>query len=287
MERKTEQLAHQAMEGDGKALEQLIMEIYTDIHGLSLRMLGFADDAEDATQEILIKIITHLSTFRGQSTFKTWSFRIAINHLLSFRKTLAEKRYLDFDLWEQLGHRTDPGFDLAALPDADQLLLAEEVRIGCMQGLLQCLDKRVRIAFILGELFGMTSAEGAAVLGITPAAFRKRLSRGREQLTIFMRDHCGLVNSRNPCRCANLIGPDIRDQWIDPANLQFVGPHCRAKIDIGVRDRLRELDEIRRSIELFHSYPEYDGPPETIVAFVKKMIESQEYQILNEEVPHA
>jgi RNA polymerase sigma factor (sigma-70 family) len=150
MEREIEQLAHQAREGDGEALERLIMEIYGDIHGLSLRMLGFASDAEDAAQEIMIKIITHLSTFRGESTFKTWSFRIAINHLLSFRKTLAEKKDIDFNLWEQLGDRTDPTFDHDSLPGTDKMLLMEEVRIGCMQGMLQCLDKRVRIAVILG-----------------------------------------------------------------------------------------------------------------------------------------
>lgn len=281
MGRKVEQLACQAREGDGEALERLIMEIYGDVHGLSLRMLGFVSDAEDAAQEILIKIITHLSAFRGDSTFKTWSFRIAINHLLSFRKTLAEKKGIDFDLWEQLGDRTDPTFDHDSLPGTDKTLLAEEVRIGCMQGMLQCLDKKVRIAFILGELFEVTSEEGAVILGITPAAFRKRLSRGREQLTGFMRNNCGLVNSSNQCRCMNLIGPDIRDGWIDPVNLQFVGPRCRARIDVGVRDRLEELDEISRAIELFHSYPEYDGPPETIVDLVKKMIDSREYKILN------
>jgi RNA polymerase sigma factor (sigma-70 family) len=281
MEREIEQLAHQAREGDGEALERLIMEIYGDIHGLSLRMLGFASDAEDAAQEIMIKIITHLSTFRGESTFKTWSFRIAINHLLSFRKTLAEKKDIDFNLWEQLGDRTDPTFDHDSLPGTDKMLLMEEVRIGCMQGMLQCLDKRVRIAVILGELFEVTSEEGAVILGITPAAFRKRLSRGREQLTGFMRKNCGLVNSRNHCRCVNLIGPDIRDKWIDPENLQFVGPRCRTKIDVGIRDRLEELDEISRAIELFHSYPEYDGPPETIVDLVKKMIDSREYEILS------
>jgi RNA polymerase sigma factor (sigma-70 family) len=281
MERKIEQLACQAREGDGEALERLIMEVYGDVHGLSLRMLGFACDAEDAAQEILIKIITHLSAFRGDSTFKTWSFRIAINHLLSFRKTLAEKQGINFDLWEQLGDRIDPTFDHDSLPGTDKTLLAEEVRIGCMQGMLQCLDKKVRIAFILGELFEVTSEEGAVILGITPAAFRKRLSRGREQLTGFMRNNCGLVNSSNQCRCMNLIGPDIRDGWIDRGNLQFVGPRCRARIDVGVRDRLQELDEISRAIELFHSYPEYDGPPDTIVDLVKKMIDSREYKILS------
>jgi RNA polymerase sigma factor (sigma-70 family) len=123
MEKNIEQLAQEARGGDKDALDGLICLIYDNIYGLSLRMLGFSSDAEDATQEILIKIITHLSTFRGESSFKTWSFRIAVNHLLSVKKTRAGEMNISFDMWEQLGHREDPSFDSASLPDAEKMLL--------------------------------------------------------------------------------------------------------------------------------------------------------------------
>ena len=85
--------------------------------------LAYSSDAEDATQEILIKIITHLSTFRGESSFRTWSFRIAVNHLLSIKKSRAKEMNISFDMWEQLGNREDPSFDSASLPDAEKMLL--------------------------------------------------------------------------------------------------------------------------------------------------------------------
>ena len=78
-----ERLVEAAKEGDKKALEDLILKIQDKIYGLALRMLYNPSDAEDASQEILLKIITHLGTFRGESAFTTWMFRVAVNHLLT------------------------------------------------------------------------------------------------------------------------------------------------------------------------------------------------------------
>lgn len=282
MEKSIEQLAQEAREGDKSALDGLIYRIYDNVYGLSLRMLGYSSDAEDATQEILIKIVTHLSTFRGESSFKTWSFRIAVNHLLSMKQSRADQLNISFDTWEQLGHREDPSFDDAALSNAEKMLLTEEVRIGCMQIMLQCLEGKTRIALILGEIFGLSSDEGARVLAITKTAFRKRLSRGREQLIAHMRKGCSLFNEENRCHCSNLIGPDIRDGWIDPRNLQFVGPQRRITADKRVMDRLHELDEISRVVMLLRSYPEVETPKESIVSIIQKLIDSNAYEILKD-----
>ena len=86
---------------------------------------------------------------------------------------------------------------------------------------------------------------------------------------------------KNHCHCANLIGPDIRDKWIDPNNLQFVGPHRKIKADKGVLDRLHELDEISRVVILFRSYPEVETPKESIVSIVQRLMNSKAYEILN------
>ena len=74
-------LVAQAASGDKEALEVLIADVQDMIFNLSLRMLGTFADAEDATQDILLKIITHLSSFRGESSLTTWVFRIAVNYL--------------------------------------------------------------------------------------------------------------------------------------------------------------------------------------------------------------
>ena len=280
MNEKIEHVAHRAKQGSREYLEALIAQIQRRIYDLSLRMLCYASDAEDATQEILIKIITHLSDFQGNSRFTTWAYRIAVNHLLTLRKYKAREKQITFDLWEELGSRTDPSFNYHALEEPTKTLLTEEVRIGCMQGMLQCLEKKTRIAFILGELFEMSGDEAAEILGITKAAYRKRLSRARDKIYRFMQKNCSLVSSKNHCHCSKLVGPDIRDKWIDPNDLQFVGNRYDARIHSTVMDSLNELSEIQRAMALFRSYPEY-ATPDSTVHIVKEMIDSKKYKILH------
>lgn len=279
MNEKIEHFVSMAKQGSKKDLEKLIKSIQGKIYDLSLRMLGFAEDAEDATQDILIKIITHLGNFKGESLFTTWSYRVAINHLLTLKKYRAKEMNITFESWEEEGKRTEPSFDYDSLSEPLKTLLTEEVRIGCMQGMLQCLETKIRIAFILGDLFEMSGEEASSILGITKEAYRKRLSRARTKIIEFMQKNCSLVKSENPCHCSKLVGSDIRDKWIDPDNLQFVGTRCHAKINQTVKDRLDELDEISRVFTLFHSYPKYSAP-DSVVEMVKQMIDSKKFKIL-------
>jgi hypothetical protein len=83
-----------------KALESLIRRIQDRVYGLALRMLGHPADAEDAVQEILVKVVTHIDSFRQESTFATWVYRVAANHLLTTRKRLFENQAISFEEYE-------------------------------------------------------------------------------------------------------------------------------------------------------------------------------------------
>ena len=76
---------------DAAALEQLVLAVRDRVYRLCLRMTARPPDAEDATQEILIRVITRLSTFRGEAAFTTWVHRIAVNHLLDRRRTASNE----------------------------------------------------------------------------------------------------------------------------------------------------------------------------------------------------
>src|SRR5438477_106212 len=93
-----EDLAQAAAAGDAKAADAIVRILADDVYRLSLRMLWHPEDAEDATQEILVKVLTHLSTFRRESTLRTWVGRISANHLLSVRQSRLEKQQWSFDL---------------------------------------------------------------------------------------------------------------------------------------------------------------------------------------------
>ena len=269
-----------AKKGQRNALEELVRRIQDRIYGLALRTLFLPADAEDATQEILIKIITHLGSFKGESRFTTWCFRVATNHLLSTRKRRAEKWFS----FEKCNQAIEEALLMSSIEDfesPEDHLIVEEVKLACLQGMLLCLSRQIRMAFILGVVFKVTSVEGSQILSITPEAFRKRLSRGRRQIQDFMTKKCSLVNPGNPCACAKLLPYQIKIKLLDPENLRFADHRCYARWNGSADSRLQELGELERISVLFRSHPDY-AAPEIFVESIKKLVASRRLEILNE-----
>ncbi|MEY4576412.1 MAG: hypothetical protein RL701_1115 [Pseudomonadota bacterium] len=197
-----EMLAARSVQGDRFALDALLRAIKDDVYALSRRMLGGVHAADDATQEILLKVVTSLSQFRGDSGLRTWIWRIAARHLLRVRQSNLEKAS-SFAQIEQLIEEGQSESELYAGPDA--MRLAEEVRMGCTQAMLHALDRDQRMAFIVGDIFELSSADAADVLEIPEPAYRKRLERSRAALKGFLQRNCGIVNPLCACRCLRQI----------------------------------------------------------------------------------
>lgn len=191
-------LANSAQAGDRKALENLVRAVQDRVYHLAMRMLVDPDDARDATQEILILAITKLSTFRGDSAFSTWVYRVAANYLLNARKKAARERQLTFD-----DFAADLEDGLVADPPRapDDAVMLNELRISCTMAMLLCLDIEQRLAYVLGDILELDHAEASSVLGINAAAYRQRLSRARRQVVAFTSRHCGLASDEAKCRC--------------------------------------------------------------------------------------
>ncbi len=261
-----EDLVRRAQEGDREALEQMVAVIQGRIYRLALHMLWHPEDARDATQEILIRIITHLGSFRGESSFQTWTYRVATNWLLNARKQRMERSPMTF---QQFGEDLDEGL-AAPSPEFDDALLMEEVKIGCTLGMLLCLDRRHRLAFILGEILELDQSEAAAVLEISPTAFRKRLSRARTKVIDFTRAKCGLVNSKNQCRCRLRVDRAIEVKRVDPQNLLFAHDRERARRFPAVLEQIRKLDAGQCAVALYRSHPDLSTDLD-LVSFVRNL----------------
>ena len=149
-----ETLVASAREGNRDSLERLVVQIQRPVNNLALRMLWHPEDARDASQEILVRVVTHLGSFRGESGFLTWVYRIAANYLISARQSRVERQGLTFERFAK-----DLADGLAPAEGrewpADKALLLEEVKVGCMYALLTCLDRPHRLAYILGEILEM------------------------------------------------------------------------------------------------------------------------------------
>jgi len=247
--------------GDREAVERLVRRHQRWIYNVALRMLGHAQDAEDATQEILLKAVTRLSTFEARSRFRTWLYRIAVNHLLNVRRGRREPAGLTFRCY---GHGLDATADDDVRDDAtappDVRLLAEEARLTCTAGMLLCLEREQRLAYVLGEIFGVTDAVGAELLEIGRDAFRQRLARARRDLHQFMHDKCGLVNRANPCRCARKTRGFVEAGYVDPGRLVFAVEHLERVRDVAPTraEELAALDA--RYAGVFRDAPFAAGP---------------------------
>jgi RNA polymerase sigma factor (sigma-70 family) len=246
-----------ARQGDKAALEALVRAVQPQVYGLAIRMLWHPEDAKDATQDILIRVVTHLVDYRGESAFSTWVYRIAANTLISIRRGRIESQGLTF---ERFGEDLDRGLeDTIASNDKspDEVLLLEEVKLGCTLGMLLCLDRPHRLAYILGEILDLDAAEAAQILEIASPTFRKRLSRARTEISRFMMAKCGLANPDNPCRCRRRVNTAIQTGRIDPARLNFATSAETAKTFPALLQEIRKLDNIRRAMALYRSHPQY------------------------------
>lgn len=272
-----ENLVEKAKMGSKEVLEEIVRRIQDKIYGIAIRMLFIPADAEDATQEILVKIITHLGTFKGESRFDTWVYRVASNHLLTARKYRAERWELTFEKTEHM--IKEASHDNGAFIEAEQNLIIEETRISCVHFMLLCLKREHRLAVILGEICKVDSIEGAKIMGLTPAAFRQRLSRGRKQLLHSMAKECNLVNPANPCRCDTLAAYHVKKRHIDPHNLLFVTHPCRTRRKNDTEALLKELNDIERAAVIIRNHPDY-AAPEIFVESMRSLIDSSTFQLL-------
>jgi RNA polymerase sigma factor (sigma-70 family) len=213
-----EELARQAIGGDREALDRLVRAIQGDVYGLALRMLWNREDAEDATQEILVRAVTRLAQFDFRSRLKTWVYRIAVNYILDIKKSPVEKMRLTF---EQFSDDLARGLSEAGPTDTERSVLIEEVKIGCTLGMLQCLDRPHRLAYVLGEILDLSGPEAAEALGISADLLRKRLQHARAAIEAFARAYCGLVSDNAACACHRRVPAALQLGRVSPNHADF------------------------------------------------------------------
>ena len=210
-------LVERAVDGSRDALRQLVERHQPFVYNVALKMFGRHEDAQELTQEVFVKVITSLKTFRHDCALRTWLYRVTVNHFLKTKRRAKELLVDDFETY----------FDsIASIPDEEPAGLAgtegtiEELRLRCTSGMLMCLDREQRITFILG-VFGVSHQVGGEALGISKGNFRVRLHRARQDLYNWMNARCGLVNKANPCRCSKKTAGYVRLGVVDPERLVF------------------------------------------------------------------
>jgi RNA polymerase sigma factor (sigma-70 family) len=254
-DKEDDELIAQAKEGSKIALETLIKKHQHYVYNVALKMTLSPFDAEDVTQEVLIKVITHLAQFKGESNFRTWLYRITFNHFLKMKKVWLEDYITSFDQYgSELAQMQDT--DLSELEKAEMRELVQEANISCMSGMLLCLDREQRLVYVLGEIFGIDHAIGSQMLDISKDNFRQRLSRARKDLYNFMNNKCGLVNTANPCRCDRKTKSFIAAGWVDKDKMKYNTSYLK-RISEEARAKAEDLCDLTETkyAELFRNHP--------------------------------
>lgn len=209
-----------AQGGDRAALTELIERHRSWVYNIALRMLGDPGAAEDATQDVFIKVLRRIGSFEGRSSFRTWLYRVAFHHLLNAKRSRYEQHHTTFDEYAA-GLDGAPDLPLDDIPAPERELLVEEAKTACMTGMLLCLNRDQRLTYLLGAVFELSDTVAAEILELQPATFRKRLQRARSDLHNFMDNKCGLINEKNPCRCSRKTRAFLEAGFVDRNALTF------------------------------------------------------------------
>ncbi|CAN5500423.1 hypothetical protein BH10BAC5_BH10BAC5_26870 [soil metagenome] len=274
-----ETLVNKAIDGDKATLNQLIKNHQQYIYNIALRMIGDPEEAKDITQEVLIKIITKLSTFEKRSSFRTWAYRIVVNHFLNIKKTLNEAKHKNnfAEYWTVINNVQDFDIPDSYAAPVDINLITDEIKVSCMFGMLLCLDREQRMVYTLGVIFDVTDKVGSELLEISKDNFRQKLSRARKDIRNFMQDKCGLVNPDNPCHCRKKTKVLIDSGFVDPKNLKFNNEKYFSIQNI-LNEKGEDLNTLLsdKAESLFREHPFQTSPD--FVAGLKEIISSDKFK---------
>jgi RNA polymerase sigma factor (sigma-70 family) len=256
-----------ALGGSKTALEHLLKKHYQFIYNVAFKFVLTHEDAQDLTQEVVIKVIVKLSQFNHQSEFRTWLYRIVFNHFLNSKKGKKEHDIISFDAF---GSGLDNmGFNNLTTTEETELQdKIEDVKIGCMTAMLLCLNRDQRLVYILSEIFEVESKLGAELLEISADNFRQILVRSKKDLYNFMNKKCGLVNTDNPCRCPKKTRGFIMAGFVNESNLQFNNYFIERISEIAV-DRTNQCDNLieEKYASLYKDHPFYNKDKTTNLIF--------------------
>lgn len=174
-----------AQRGDLQAFDKLMTEVQGRIYGLLYNMTSSKEDAEDLLQEVFVKAHQSLPKFRGQSSFYTWVYRIAVNRAINFVKKRKRRQGLSLDDLD-LGVERDPALvEMANLDTPERNVRLKELQEKLNMA-LQTLSEKHRTVVVLHDIQGMPHHEIAEILGCSSGTVRSRLFYARRQLQAYL-----------------------------------------------------------------------------------------------------
>lgn len=178
------QIVRRVLGGDTNAFEALVVEYEKNIYAITQRMTGNAEDAADMTQETFIKAYNSLSSFRGDSKFSVWLYRIATNVCLDFLRSRSRKPTVSLSMEDEDGEETQ--LDIADESQSPERLLERGLTRDAVRRGLNALSPEYRQILLLREIQGLSYEEIADVLSLEAGTVKSRIFRARKRLCAFL-----------------------------------------------------------------------------------------------------
>jgi len=201
------QLVERAQQGDQSALGALVEPWRRPLYGYIYRMVTHPQDAEDLLQDVLVRVMEKLPSFRRESRFKTWLFGIATHVCLDHRR--RKKRWrVEAQLEAEKTAHADPDYGeriAALLSQPDCIFEIREHIAFCFACIGRTLAPEEQAALLLKEVLGFTALEAAGILEVSEPVFRHRLSAARQTMAATFEGLCQLINKSGACwQCKGL-----------------------------------------------------------------------------------
>ncbi|MFI9504316.1 RNA polymerase sigma factor [Nocardia sp. NPDC052566] len=271
------ELVGRAVAGERGAIADVVRLLQDPLYRLALRMVWRPAEAEDATQEILLRVLGKLDTWRGEAKLLTWAYRVGVNYLLNLRRqSPQEAANLSFDTYAE---GLADGLAEEDYRGPEATLLSGEVRLNCSQAMLQCLARDERVAFVLGEVFDLNSTEAAWILEVTPAAYRKRLERAKKRIGAFLTATCGVANPQAFCRCPRRVDKAVALGRVDPRKPQYMShPVSPGGRTAAVAEE--QMIRLHDAAAVLRSHPDYAAPQAKMDA-IAGLLHSHRFPLLD------
>jgi RNA polymerase sigma factor (sigma-70 family) len=216
-------------------------------------MTGDKDDASDITQDTFIQGFNSLDKFKGESQIYTWLYKIAKNKCL---RHLEKRNKITFlSLQELIDRTSSPVSD--EISETEKLNYISQVKDGCLSGLLRCLSLQQRLAFILNVLLDLPMEQVASIIDKSENATRILVHRSKQNIKDFLCNNCSLYDSKNTCRCENLINFSLKQRWI--------GLNNPAQIESEIKD-LKDVVRLYKTLQETSPTNEFDKQIQRLLA---------------------
>jgi RNA polymerase sigma-70 factor (ECF subfamily) len=263
------QLINKLKDGDNESFNILFNQYGKRIYNFAFKMCGNKEDADDIVQSTFIQVITNINGFREESGLYTWLYKIAKNQCF---RLLEKRRKTSFT---SLDHLVNMDISIESSDDYDDLekqYYINEVKEGCLLGLLRCLPLYQRVAFILNILLDIKTKETAVIINKSETATRLLVHRARYNIKSFLCRNCYYFDKNNPCHCEKLINFSLKQGWVQE--------HTGNKLySISTVEIENEVNELKKLTILYNSLKECQ-PSEDSICYIKDIIKNKQFRIL-------